>query len=273
MPNFTLATAVGLVVLGFGVGVLGTLVGAGGGFVLTPVLLLLYPRSPAQTITAISIGVVFFNALSGSFAYWRQGRTDYRSGSLFALATLPGAVLGAIAVGAVRRSIFDLIMAAVLLSLGLWLLTSRNKGDVLRRAGSPRVLTDSTGVVYRFEVPVARGIALSVVVGFASSFLGIGGGVIHVPLLVGALGFPVHIATATSHFVLVFMSGAATLTHLVDGSYHVGTGLRRTLALSMGVIPGAQLGAHLSSRVSGRVITTVLSVTLVALAVRLGIAA
>ena len=95
MPDdFTLATAVGLVVLSFGVGVLGTLVGAGGGFVLTPVLLLLYPRSPAQTITAISIGVVFFNALSGSLAYWRQGRTDYRWGASSLSQRSPGPCSG-----------------------------------------------------------------------------------------------------------------------------------------------------------------------------------
>ena len=101
-------------------------------------------------------------------------------------------------------------------------------------------------------MPVVRGAFFSVGVGFLSSFLGIGGGIIHVPLLVQALGFPVHIATATSHFVLVFMSGAGTITHLLQGSYRVGHGLRRTLALSVGVMVGAQLGARLSLRKAGR---------------------
>ncbi len=70
-----------------------------------------------------------------------------------------------------------------------------------------RELVDRLGTTYR--VPVRRRMAYSAFVGFLSSFLGTGGGVMHVPLLVGALGFPTHIATATSHFVLVFIAGSA----------------------------------------------------------------
>jgi|GEM_PF-4714643 len=53
----------GLVALGFCAGAFGTLIGAGGGFVLVPLLLLLYPHDPPETLTAISLAVVFFNAL------------------------------------------------------------------------------------------------------------------------------------------------------------------------------------------------------------------
>lgn len=68
-----------LVALGLVVGALGTLIGAGGGFLLTPVLLLVYPHASAQTISATSLAVVFANAASGTVAYARQGRVDYRS--------------------------------------------------------------------------------------------------------------------------------------------------------------------------------------------------
>ena len=120
-----------------------------------------------------------------------------------------------------------------------------------------------------YRVRLALGVALSAVVGFLSSFLGIGGGIIHVPLLVQALGFPVHVATATSHFVLVFMSGTGTVTHFLQGSYRTGHGLRRTLALSAGVVAGAQLGAHVSLRMSGTQIQRLLALALVALSVAL----
>ena len=63
-----------LIPLGFVVGAYGTLIGAGGGFLLVPVLLLLYPRETPETITSISLAVVFFNALSGSIAYARMKR-------------------------------------------------------------------------------------------------------------------------------------------------------------------------------------------------------
>ena len=66
-----------LVMIGFVVGVFGTLVGAGGGFILVPVLLLLYPGASPRAVTTVSLGVVFFNALSGSLAYARMRRIDY----------------------------------------------------------------------------------------------------------------------------------------------------------------------------------------------------
>ncbi|MBP1740486.1 MAG: putative permease [Deltaproteobacteria bacterium] len=81
--------------LGFGVGAYGTLIGAGGGFVLMPLLLILYPKESPEILTSISLAVVFFNALSGSEAYGLMRRIDYRSGLMFAAATVPGAVVGA----------------------------------------------------------------------------------------------------------------------------------------------------------------------------------
>lgn len=92
--------------------------------------------------------------------------------------------------------------------------------------------------------------ALSFLVGVVSSLLGIGGGIIHVPLLVTLLDYPVHVATATSHFVLALTGWAGVAVHAWAGTYH--HGLRRAALLATGVIPGAQLGAVLSRRVDDR---------------------
>jgi uncharacterized membrane protein YfcA len=78
-----------LLPLGILIGVFGTLIGAGGGFILVPILLLLYPDEQTELITSISLAVVFFNALSGTWAYSRMGRIDYKSGIMFAAATIP----------------------------------------------------------------------------------------------------------------------------------------------------------------------------------------
>jgi len=77
--RFSTETAALLVLIGFAVGAFGTLIGAGGGFILTTILLLLYPHDSPQTLTAISLAAVFFNAASGSAAYARQRRIDYRT--------------------------------------------------------------------------------------------------------------------------------------------------------------------------------------------------
>jgi uncharacterized membrane protein YfcA len=268
--GFTATTAVVLVAIGLGVGAFGTLIGAGGGFILTPILLLLYPHDSAQTLTAISLAAVFFNAASGSTAYARQRRIDYRSGVVFAHATVPGAVGGALLVGSVSRHVFDAIMGAVLALLAAWLLAGeRWPLPQPTRHLEQRVLVDAAGRRYTYSVAVRRGALYSLGVGFVSSFLGIGGGVIHVPLLVRALGFPTHLATATSHFVLMIMAGAGTLTHILQHSFAHGHGIRRTIALSAGVIGGAQLGAHISLRLQGAVIQRLLAAALLALALRL----
>ena len=118
-------------------------------------------------------------------------------------------------------------------------------------------------------MPVRRGIVYSTVVGFGSSFLGIGGGIIHVPLLVRALGFPTHLATATSHFVLAIIAGTGSLTHVFSGSFAGGHGVRRAASLSVGVVAGAQLGARVSLRASGRLVEVLLGVALLVLAGRI----
>jgi len=269
-PAFTLEAAVLLCLLGFAVGVFGTLVGAGGGFILTPVLLLVYPQSTPALITAISLVVVFFNAGSGSIAYARQKRIDFRSGSVFAVCTLPGSILGVLLADKVSRPGFDVIMGLALIALAWWLVVGRRRPPHPHRASGPeRVIVDRAGKEYRYHANVRLGAAFSVVVGFVSSFLGIGGGVVHVPLLVTVLGFPTHVATATSHFVLAWMALVATLTHVVTGTFHGGLGLRRAAALSVGVVFGAQLGAVLSQKLSGTAIQRLLAVGLLALGVRL----
>ena len=267
---FSTETALLLAAIGFGVGAFGTLIGAGGGFILTPILLLLYPHDSAQTLTAISLAAVFFNAASGTTAYARQRRIDYRSGIVFALATLPGAIGGALVVGIVSRRVFDAIMGLVLALLAVWLLAGeRWPLPRARRHLERRVLVDRGGERYEYDVPVRRGAVYSLGVGFLSSFLGIGGGVIHVPLLVRALGFPTHLATATSHFVLAIMAGTGTITHITLGSFSHGHGVRRAAALSVGVVAGAQLGAHVSLRLRGAVIQWLLAAALLTLAARL----
>lgn len=256
----------GLIVLGFVVGTYGTLIGAGGGFVLMPVLLLLYPDQSANLLTSISLAVVFFNALSGSEAYGLMKRIDYRSGVLFALGTIPGAVLGAINTSFVPRRLFDfifgflLIVAAVFLSVKPRHGVSTCESSHLSRYCVSRRLVDAHGTEYKYSFNYMLGVAISVAVGYISSFLGIGGGIIHVPALCYLLGFPVHIATATSHFVLAIMALTGTVVHIATGTFS--QGVHQTVALAIGVLLGAQVGARLSDAVKGRWIIRSLAIAL-----------
>jgi len=262
-----------LALLGVGLGAFGTLVGAGGGFLLVPILLFVYPDTPPETITAMSLFVVFANAASGTVAYWRQRRIDLLTGAIFALATLPGAVAGAILVGYIPRPIFNVIFAAALLGIGGWLMVSRSASTIREPLVGPGILrrriTDHTGYTYVYGYNVWQGVGISTVVGFISSLLGIGGGIVHVPVMVVLLRFPVYVATATSHFVLALMAAEATAVHVLDGTLGWGPVLARSAAIAAGAIIGAQAGAYFSHRVRGEAILRALGGALILVALRL----
>jgi uncharacterized protein len=244
-----------LIPVGVVVGAFGTLIGAGGGFVLVPVLLLIYPNEKPAIITSISLAVVFFNALSGSAAYARMKRIEFRAGLMFSLAEAPGAVLGAMATSYIPRRQFDMTFGVLMIAAAVYLIWSsggRRKEKEESHDSSRRIkvnLVDAEGIRHIFSYNPVIGITISVFVGFASSLLGIGGGIIHVPAMVYLLDFPVHIATATSHFILAIMALTGTVVHVVTGAFT--RGVRRTVCLAIGVLIGAQIGAAMSNRVKG----------------------
>jgi len=260
----------GLVLLGILVGAYGTLVGAGGGFLLVPILLLFYPDKPPELITSISIGAVTFNALSGSMAYVRQKRVDFLAGNAFALATVPGAIAGSLVTGLVPRDLFDVLFALVLIAVAAVLVLRpepRVSGRAHRRGEVTRLITDSHGDTYYFSYNLRLGIGLSLLIGFGAAALGIGGGLVHVPMMIQLLHFPALIATATSQYVLVITSGTSALVHLAAGDYQGGYGI--TAALAVGVVIGAQAGALISTHLRGSVIVRLMAAGLGILAIRL----
>ena len=246
--------------LGLAVGGFGTIIGAGGGFLLMPILAALYPTEPPAFLASMSLAVVFFNAASGSVGYARMKRIDYRAGLIFSAATVPGAIVGAIATGYLPRKTFDLLLAAAIIAGAIFILFSSSK----RRGQSGQAHDEHAPRKYNMPL----GIAISLVVGFISSLLGIGGGIVHVPALVFLLHFPVHIATATSHFVLAITAATGTGVHLWEGSF-AGHGLRRTLALAIGVVIGAQIGARISTKTPHTLIMRSLAVALIAVGIRI----
>lgn len=255
-----------LIPLGLVVGAFGTLIGAGGGFVLVPVLLLLYPAEPPETITSITLAVVFFNALSGSAAYARMKRIDYRLGTIFSLATVPGAVLGAATTAYIPRRLFDLVFGVFMIAASVFLLFrpgTRKLAGVEIFNGLRGGSTKGGSLPRHF----ALGTLLSIVVGFVSSLLGIGAGFIYVPALVYLLDFPVHTATATSQFILAITAFTGSATHVFGGLFH--RGVRRTVALAIGVVLGAQLGARFSERIQGDWIIRCLALALAFVGIRI----
>jgi hypothetical protein len=253
---------------GLAIGVLGTLIGAGGGFLIVPILVLVEPAWSTDQVTAFSLAVVTANATVGALSYWWQGRVDPFTFPLYTLAAVPGSILGAYASAYIPRRAFDPLFGIVLILIGCWLFLKPGNSEAGSFTGYfQRRLVDRGGHRYAWSFDPRIGFAGSVLVGFLSSVLGIGGGIIHVPLLATVLGFPAHVATATSHAVLAVTAGIATIVHIVHGDFR--STWPFVLAACAGAVAGAPLGARLAIYVRGAVILRILATALAFVGLRL----
>jgi uncharacterized membrane protein YfcA len=245
---------------GVGIGVLGTLIGAGGGWMIVPLLLVGFEFTPQQAV-GTSLAVVFLNALSGSIAYMLQRRILYFMGLTFAAATIPGALLGARMVQSLNSRWFSVLFGGFLLCVAAFL----HRGQQIFFSRRPLEHAGARDLK-SFQSPTIRlGIVISFLVGILSSLFGVGGGIIHVPFLIVVLGIPVHTATATSQFVLAVTSLTGALALLRQGQVHLGA----AVSMGLGVLIGAQGGALLSRQMQSERIRAILAAVVAIFAVRM----
>ena len=247
-----------LFLVGIAVGMFGTIVGVGGGFIIVPLLMIVY-KAPPPIAVGTSLCIVALNAISGSISYARQKRIDYRTGILFALATIPGAVAGASLIDYIPIAAFDVGFGVFLMIMAAYMSL---RPSVQREATSPSLEFDSSR---RIQYSLPLGMLVSFVVGFLSSLAGIGGGVVHVPAMIYLFHFPTFIAVSTSHFILAISTTAGAASHLSLG--HILWD--KVPSLGIGVIIGAQIGASLSHRIHTQIIVRGLAVAVVIVAIRL----
>jgi len=265
--------------IGIFIGLYGTLIGAGGGFILVPILVFLFPQDGPSMITASSLAVICVNAGSGTIAYARMKRVSYRTGILFAAASIPGAFIGSAVTRFIPRKVFGVLFGGLLMGVAVFLSVTRGirgrHADAATREDPPvgtwttirDTVVDREGMAHPLSFNLLVGMGLSMLIGFLATLVGIGGGLIHVPVLTYIFNFPLHIATATSHFVLFFTALTGVVEHILDHTWP--THLLRDACLAAGVIGGAQVGAYLSRKISAPWIVLALAIALGFVGVRL----
>ncbi|MEI6306885.1 MAG: sulfite exporter TauE/SafE family protein, partial [Deltaproteobacteria bacterium] len=248
------------------VGLIGTLIGAGGGFIHVPILMIFFGFTP-QLAIGTSITAVFMNALSGTFSYITHKRIDYDIGLKFATAAVPGVLIGAVISQEFTFTSFSILFSIILILLSFHLFSEKDISIVRTKVPEPpeqRFLIDANGETHKYAPDMAIGLSGSFFTGIFSGLFGIGGGIIHVPLMYSVLGMPVHIATATSHFILAITSLFAVIIftgmHEVDLDYAVFIGI--------GAILGAYFGAKLALKTKPVLIKRAIAVCLFILAIR-----
>ncbi|MDA0768833.1 MAG: hypothetical protein BZY79_06610 [SAR202 cluster bacterium Casp-Chloro-G4] len=246
-----------LILMGLGTGIYGVLVGAGGGFILAPLLLIFFHKDPAMVAGTV-LALVAVNSISGAITFGRMGIVDKRSAYLFAAAAIPGSVIAPFILKALVKGspgLFHILFGVILLLLAIRILT-KQKSDAAEQQpqSAPVTLPDTKlvrsrtiiskrGQTYKYRFNEGSATAINFVLGFISSFFGIGGGFLRTPILIYGFGFPVQVAVATSIFTLAFPATAGALTHAWLG--HVDFFPTFVLA-GAGLIVGGQIGAKLT---------------------------
>jgi uncharacterized protein len=242
----------------YAVAVAATPAGISGAVLLLPFQVsVLGTPSPAVTPTNLLYNVV---ATPGAlYRYWRQGQTGGRLALVLTAGTLPGVVAGSVIrvelLPAARD--FDLVVAAVLIPLGIWLALTGPP-----RAGDP----DRPARV----IPAPVLAAVASVVGCVGGIYGIGGGSILAPILIGSGRRPSEVAPAAlaSTFV-TSVAGVITFTIL---SLHqhgsVAPDWPTGIALGVGGLAGAYTGARLQSRMPDVLIRRLVGVLVIAIGAR-----
>jgi uncharacterized membrane protein YfcA len=261
-----------VIIIGFAIGCYGTIVGIGGGPLIMPTLALCYGWQ-SESLVATCLFIVLLNALSGSVGYGIQKRIDYKAGMKFALAALPGAVVLSFLHHVFDIRFFNVIFGIFLILLAVYSLLSagmisreEKTGGRAKTAGHRRVrFTDRFGEEFKYYSDDRLGVVMNVFLGFFIGFLGIGGGVFQVPVLLFLLHYPPHIATATSHFITMLTAAFALIPHLFLGNVYFG----EAMWMGLGVVGGAQVGARLAPRIKSKVIVYLFVVVLLVFAVKL----
>ncbi len=244
------------IVIGFAVAVFGTLIGAGGGIIFVPLFMWMFDWPPTA-IAGTSLAIVFFNAISATLAFKKQRKIKYDAALAFAAATIPGSILGALWSTWFTGSTFRTAFGVLLLFISFVIIWKNT------RKSAPQYDANADPKDVKVNIPL--GICISFGIGFISSTFGIGGGVIQVPAMVGFLGFPPHIATATSQLVLAISSMIGVASHQWAGHILWGP----AILFGIGAVFGAQEGAKISKKVKGRSILFLLAGALMLVALRL----
>jgi uncharacterized membrane protein YfcA len=237
------------VLVGFVAGLMSGLFGVGGGIVTTPAIQVLLGGAPYVAV-GTPLPVIFPTALVGAFTYYRGGEVSMRAAAWAAGPGMFGAIAGA-AVTAVVNPHALLVATAVLIG---WQAVS------VARAKEYRIRPRGTTSGWSYAL-------LGLFTGFVSGLLGVGGGIVFVPIVTTVLGMPLKRALGTSLVVIAAIAIPGTIVHASLG--HIDWTIFAVLVI--GVLPGARLGANLALGARERTLRTLVGVFLFAVAIAYGV--
>jgi uncharacterized protein len=246
----TLAALAALAVVGFGVGFLAGLVGIGGGVLIVPFLYFFYGHAGwsgvdlhvslhATVAHATSLFIIVPTAVVGTLTYAKAGLVAWRAAGPIAAFSMLAAATGALLAARVPQEVLRVGFGVFLLFTAVQLVTRRSSA-----ANGP----------VRLQLPVAA--LTGVLIGLLSALLGVGGGLVAIPLLLYVVRLNVEQVAATSLAIVVVAAAAGTLTYVAAGTgtpdLPQGSLGFVHLAAALPMLPGAMLAARWGARLNQR---------------------
>jgi uncharacterized membrane protein YfcA len=245
---------------GFAAGLLGSMLGVGGGFIIVPILTLALGL-PIQYAIGSSLISIVINACTASSVYIRCHMTNLQLGLLLACALVPGAVAGAFLAARLSSPVLTIIFGLLMVYVAYLMMPKKQRRLTPAQVEAAATVNEkgharhdwldgcyydpavNREISYRVHRPVA-GLVTGFFAGVISSLLGIGGGIINVPVINRLMKVPLKATIATSALLLAFTTMTGSIIYMFNGyivPYVVAP-------LIICVFLGARLGAALAHR-------------------------
>ena len=271
-----------LIGIGGGIGFLSGIFGVGGGFLMTPLLILV--GIPPAVAVATGSNQICAASFSGVLAHWRRRTVDYKMGLVLLAGGLVGSAVGVSLFTILRATgqvelVVALCYVVFLGSIGAMMLVE--SVSALRKArrgtrrptrrrhnwvhGLPLKMRFRASNLYISAIPP---FGVGILVGVLAAIMGVGGGFIMVPAMIYLLRMPTNVVVGTSLFQIIFVTGLVTILHATENQT---VDAVLVVLLLVGGVIGAQFGVRAGQKLKGEQLRALLALMVVAVCVRLAV--
>ena len=264
-----------MVAAGVGAGVFGSLLGLGGGILIVPILTLGFGLDLREAVGVSLISVIMTSSAAAG-VYLERHVANMRLGMTFELFTAIGALIGGSIAFLLAENVLEGLFAVLLGYVAFTMARPRTEtghdtstldidpDDDAQPAAEPSALDRLSGQGYRVR-NLGLGIVGAGFAGIVSALLGIGGGIIKVPLMNIGMGVPLRVATATSNMMIGITAAASAIIYVARG----GIDVYSAAPTAIGVFLGATAGSRLAHRVDLRILRWLFVAVLVYTAIQM----
>jgi len=244
-----------IIIIGIIAGTFGAVLGLGGGIIIIPILTQGFGVD-IKTAVATSLVAVIATSTGGAITYLKEQKANIRLGMTLEVTTTIGALIAGIIIGIINEKALTALFIAILLYSGYNMFINTR----------PKPATDITVNDNDYKVEnIPLGMGISLIAGTLSGLLGIGGGLIKVPVMNLLMKVPIKPAVATSNFMIGVTAATSALFYF--GKEKVITDI--TAAITIGVLIGAFIGVRLSGKLKNHTIIYIFIAVILLTAVKM----